>query len=722
MYALRATRRCGSGGFQKGGRIRPVNRGACCVRTGYQRRTSLGKRLTLQNPSFQSFFLTCTANHAKAGSAMKQIHRKHNAKHLVHELGNNKVDVLELLREALSNAKDHEAKNLFMRVRRDNRGRVSVLFMDDGHGLTHERWEAFWGTATSIKLEGSRSVGYKGFGTKLFFHCARLSVVSRAAPEEDWLLVTVDQPSQDERTHYEPVILPESHELYKVLKDNALLGSTATAILIEDLHFPDNAHLLSYERIISFCDWFTILGDIRAGLFSSRKEFHRAIQQGGRALDGLHTTDVPLRPIQVHVQINGDKRFLPLGEKSLLDNKSFFGAWEDDTVEFQKKAPELWMFGHRFADSHVGAVSKGGQQKNDGTALCLTSKTDWTTEDGYAVVAHIEGHRRQRETYPEAGATNRAAGKKAVYSFDDRFGLWLCRDFIPVTQRNDLLKRAILEAGPRGLDRDFKTLRNWKIFVNHQGFQPIANRTDISNFAQHESRIFEVVRDWLKSAFKQADFQRWIEKIQSARRDRERDTEVAQMRERREEVIQWNRSRTKEVLDLSSIALSPRNPKDALHLREPKNEQEVFYLYAQLSARFEVPVFIWEYDTHEGVDAIGRVLVRGLVPSSTTDGGYARIEFKRFVESGVAIGHYFDAIDVIICWEVKATGDIEEAGDRSIPGKLQERIKNVLTPQIDTYEIVYQQADGANRVIPVLELKKLFPVEPKPRKSSRASS
>ncbi|WP_404364850.1 hypothetical protein ACIHQR_31720 [Corallococcus coralloides] len=47
------------------------------------------------------------------------IKRKIDAKNLQRELAENKVDALELIREALSNAKDHGATQIWIRTSND---------------------------------------------------------------------------------------------------------------------------------------------------------------------------------------------------------------------------------------------------------------------------------------------------------------------------------------------------------------------------------------------------------------------------------------------------------------------------------------------------------------------------------------------------------------------------------------------------------------------------
>ena len=98
------------------------------------------------------------------------IQRNFDIKNLVRELAENKVSVLEILREALSNAKDHGASRVWLKtVREPQSGRVNLLISDDGDGMNEERLSAFWGVGASAKRVQQQSIGYKGHGTKLYF-------------------------------------------------------------------------------------------------------------------------------------------------------------------------------------------------------------------------------------------------------------------------------------------------------------------------------------------------------------------------------------------------------------------------------------------------------------------------------------------------------------------------------------------------------------------------
>lgn len=636
---------------------------------------------------------------------MKKILPTIDAKNLVRELGANKVQALELIREALSNAKDHSATTIYIRTSNSARNEVSIQLIDNGCGMNESGLAAFWGIGKSVKPDQSlRSIGYKGHGTKLFFLCHKLTVVTCADPAVGWLLTERSMPDDDPQAPLETKPLDPHTEVYKLLDKLKLLRGTGTLIMIENLRFGDASTLLSRSQIESYCDWFTVLGDIRSGLFPKRSDFHRAVSKGGAELDGLRLHECDLRPLAVWLQINGEKDFFSYGQGPTEKDKTFLAIWRDD-LESHRDNPGLLAMGHRFADHHE---SQGATQlKNDLTALCLTTPDSWVDDD-YGIVMRVEGQRRQRETYLEA-RWQRHAG---VYGFEDRFGLWLCRDFLPIRQRNDILRRAI-EAATKGKIRlELRGLRPWQVFVNWQGFVPTANRNDISNQQERETQIEKKLTEIIGEQLKQKSFRDWIMRLSRAQQERRRDSEIADMDDRRQKVVDWIGDRKKrDAIDPSHVAgLEPLDPDESIQMRMPQSEQELFYVYSLLSARYCMPIHVLEYDASHGVDAIGLLRVPQLVVPRCA---HARVEFKYELSEGNPIDHYFDAIDVIICWRVIRPGAIYEEGSMSeTVGRLRKRKKPVLSPAFDTFEIAYDADGGGERVIPVLEVCALFKKDP----------
>jgi signal transduction histidine kinase len=113
-----------------------------------------------------------------------QIKPSVDVKNLVRELAENKIRALELVREALANAKDHNASRVYIRTLRAQRNEVSILLVDDGTGMSAKGIAAFWGIGASEKTGRACSIGYKGHGTKLYFGSQRLTVATRTEDDD----------------------------------------------------------------------------------------------------------------------------------------------------------------------------------------------------------------------------------------------------------------------------------------------------------------------------------------------------------------------------------------------------------------------------------------------------------------------------------------------------------------------------------------------------------
>lgn len=638
------------------------------------------------------------------------IRRRIDMKNLVRELSENRTDPLELIREALSNAKDHGAQRFWMRSTKDARNRIDILLIDDGEGMDDDRLEAFWGVGVSSKAGGQSYIGYKGHGTKLYFDCDRLTVASSAKSGSYWTLSSIDHPK--EHDHEDDITvdaLPASHRIHKEISTLGLLDRSGAAILLEGVRFQEAGRLLQRRLVESYCDWFTIVGDVRSGLFDTRKAFHDAITKGNT--QGLLAEQVPLRPIDMQLCINGEASYQTLGFGR--GGEPFFGAWQDDQKAYVSQQA-LLVFGHRFADQHIS--SGATRVRDDLSAIRLTSPQDWTGgADGISIVARVEGHRRQRETYREARWQNHPG----VYSFEERFGLWLCRDFVPIVRRNELLQQALDRASRSKLRYEIGSLRNWQVFVNHQGFLPTANRTGISNEGALAEVLVQRLTETLEKALKQQDFREWVDRLRAATLSKRRADETTYMDERREGVREWYASPSKaDAVDIMSLPrLTQHEETDSLKLRAPTSEQEVFYVYALLAGRYRLPLQILEYDATKGVDAIALLRDKALVPDAPS--ALVRVELKNALQANNSLQHFFEAIDAVICWKVASTGDIFERESAGETGLLRKRVKPVLSVPIDTHEIEHD-SKGVKRVIPVIELSRLWGDTKKSKGARRA--
>jgi hypothetical protein len=644
---------------------------------------------------------------------MAAIRRKIDQRNLVRELANNKVDALELIREALSNARDHGATSVWIRTTRGAppTHRIDILIINDGEGMTQAQLEAFWGISTSVKPHGRTPIGYKGHGTKLYFACQRLSVASRREGEAEWNLTTVDNPLESGATEVEQTSLPTDHPLASDLAEVGLLERSGVAVLVAGCQFRDAPErFLSRRAIESYCDWFTVVGDVRSGVFETRNEFHDVVHRG-QDLSRLRVHESPLVPLTVRLRVNGEDGYRPIGFGPNKGNQ-FLLPWKDDVQRWERVNPGLGAFGHRFADQHK--AERGARRvRDDLTALCLTPADAFMDESPYAVVMRVEGQRRQLQSYLE-GSRQPVGGE---YEFDERFGLWLCKDFVPVVQRNDILQKALVRATEKAKKRlrfDLSRMRFWQVFVNHQALVLTANRNGMANMLEHEERIETLIAERIAIALKDDSFREWIENLQQAVVHGKRSKEIDAMNDRVDAVVQWFKKSGNDVDPAQVEGLELLAEDASLRLPKPTNEQEVFHLYTVLSGRYRVPLRVIEYDTRFGVDAIAQVTDRKLFDPPKAN---ARVEFKYQIQGNRAVGHFFDAIDAFVCWSVPSSGDLPEAGDNPSSGTLQKRVKPVLASGLDAYEVEYVDPKGQKRVLPVLVLEKLFARKPG-RKSS----
>lgn len=636
---------------------------------------------------------------------MASIHRKIDQRNLVRELANNKVDALELLREALSNARDHGASNFWVRTVRGAPPTLSIdiFVLNDGEGLSNDQLEAFWGGSASVKPPSGSAIGYKGHGTKLYFASRRLSVASRREGEAEWNLTTLDNPLESGATAVEQSPLPPQHALNEELARVGLRDKTGVGILVEGCQFPDAAvRFMSRRSIESYVDWFTVLGDIRSGLFRNRSEFHETIFLKNE-LSRLRVHESPLIPITVNLRVNGEVEYRPIGFGPNKPASQFLVPWKEDVVRWEKTNPGMAAFGHRFADHHE--AERGARRvRDDLTALCLTSVESFMDESPYALVMRVEGQRRQLQWYLE-GSRQPVGGE---YEFDERFGLWLCKDFVPIVQRNDLLQAALIRATEKVKKRlrfDLSRTRFWQVFVNHQALVLTANRNGMANTREHEEKIVNLVAERIAEALKEDSFREWIENLQQSVVHGRRSKEIEAMNQRAEEVTNWFKKSGADIEPTSVSGLDLLADDASLRLPKPTNEQEVFHLYTVLSGRYRVPLRVIEYDTRLGVDAIAQVVERKLfdAPRAT-----ARVEFKYQIQGNRAIGHFFDAIDAFVCWSVLSSGELPEAGDNPQSGTLRKRAKPRLSSGLDAYEIEYTDSKGNKRLLPVIVLERLF--------------
>jgi hypothetical protein len=287
--------------------------------------------------------------------------------------------------------------------------------------------------------------------------------------------------------------------------------------------------------------------------------------------------------------------------------------------------PEIIDFGHYFPaesdsveklfethivnapDYYCKKIIKSGQLKN-------------YPEIKYQAVFCIEGNRVKYD-YNLMLRRKGYQAPKGAYTVQERYGLWLCKDYIPIQKKNEW----IIYKGSE--------YTKFHAFFNCQELRLTANRGSVDNTP---SEIIQDIQDEVKSIYNsilEGDDWRHIDWLES-------EADAYRTTEKEKKDFSW---RIKKV-NKANIA-SYKN----LILVEPSRESGVFALIVQLSI-IEPGLFPFEivdYDTHAGID----VIVKGDHTTPINQSKLYYVEFK--YDFNTQFNHSFENLHSIICWDTQ---------------------------------------------------------------------
>lgn len=283
-------------------------------------------------------------------------------------------------------------------------------------------------------------------------------------------------------------------------------------------------------------------------------------------------------------------------------------------------------------------------------------------EISYDAVFSIEGNYIKYLYNPMLRRSGYVAPKGA-YRVQDRYGLWISKDYIPVQQKNTWLptKRS-----------EFTRLH---AFVNCQALRLTANRGSIDNTPVEILDDLRREIDSLYLAIVDSDDWReleWLEQEATSYRTAEKERRDFSWRQKR--VLGTNVAEFKETT-----------------LVEPTRESGVFTLFVQISTLQPdaFPFQVVDYDTHEGIDVIAK-------GDSTTPIQSAKlfyVEFKQTLQK--EFNHSFENLHSVVCWDTALKQDdiVKDIGG-------SERKMRIALPEQDGERTCYflDQERSAHRI------------------------
>ncbi len=497
------------------------------------------------------------------------------------EISNDFTNPKEVIREAISNSFDAGAKNIKIEIyvdRSEGIDEVVIDVEDDGEGMNEAQLRAFFGLGYSTRIavddrgfKVSSSIGEKGHGTKVYFNSGR--IVVKTWKNDQYLEAYMDSPGQTLRKQQVPKVVYESKEC----KDHQQ-GSS-----IRIFRYNSNIQAgFGHHEIKDYIYWFTKLGspELEVG-----KETHKnvKIQLKGLGASEFEELDFGHRFAEVNTDIRA------LRSKDKISPLDYYVA--------------RWPF------PEVPVIGKPG---------CTID-----------FVFYIEGDKAKR-AYNKMIHEKWQAWKPGEYDVGDRYGLWLCKDHIPIQHKSEWNKWVAEKS----------EWTKYHAFVNCQDFKLTANRGDLENTPPDLlEAVGKTVEDLFNNEIKPTkEFQKYREELLTEEIIRTAQQEEADFTRRRKETMRKNAAKI-----------------NSTTLLEPRQEAGVFSLFLQLKTikpeLFDFMVI--DYDTSLGYD----ILVTKDTALDLSQASMKFVEMK--YELKRSFNHSFAKLWGIICWDCKLANDEE---------------------------------------------------------------
>lgn len=504
---------------------------------------------------------------------MKSFFPEVNSAREFSEISRDFTNPLEILREAIHNALDAKANKITISVQMvddlEFEETMEIVIRDNGKGMDIDGVKSFFNLGYSTKERDEETIGYKGHGTKIFYDSRLIRVRTKTSNVNKVLIAEMKSAKASLKQNKLP---PISYE--EVDDDKFEVG---TEITVLGYNSDENIHF-STREINDYILWFTKLGSPEMLLFPDRKP------RWSRCAVRLRGVD--------------QKDYIVLTPGHLFPEECFTN--NDFKTKGIKESEKVKYFTKYFRFQKVP----------------LKGRSDVFLD----IFISVEGDWARRKSNEWIRYQGRRDGQ-GLYTVSERYGIYVCKDFIPIQRVNDWV---------------FQT-NEWTRFhgfINCQKFDLTANRGSIENTKKDLlPKIKETVKNIIEEQIlESAEYQTLTDMLQELKSYKKAENEQSDFIRRRDRV------RSQRIAKLS----------DGTILIEPKQEQGVFALFTTVVAK-EPNLFdfkVVDYDTRQGYDAI--IAVNTSLDLSRAN--YRFIEFKHRLSK--EINHSFSSLFAIICWDL----------------------------------------------------------------------
>ncbi len=503
----------------------------------------------------------------------------------------------DAIREAISNAMDARAKNIYISAWEDLKmpgGELVIEVVDDGEGMTEEDLKKFFNLGDSARVdnEGIKAKGYigeKGHGTKTYFNSREIEIFTKAT-DGDKFYAVMDNPLMN--------LLQNKEPMYEYEKNPSMEIKKGTKVVVRGFNQNvkrDFSHNLLKDRI----QWFTAFSDF--SWVSEEK-----------------------KPRQCE-----DSQKYASGPKLYLHGLGF--EWDWDEVGY----------GHEFPVecTKMSELKKKNENEPMGWYVKRWVKKGLSVKDfphiKLDIVFSLEGDLVRRNYNPMIRYVGKTR-EHGDYTITERYGLWAAKDYIPITRVNDWFMRGRSE------------WTRFHAFVNCQEFALTANRADINNTdADLLIKIEETINEFYEKSIENSrEYQEYVASVKEQEQYRNAQQETKDFASRKKRALKKQEA---EFEGAVLLAPGPSGP------GERGQEMGVHCLFSQLSALKPdaFPFRVVDYDTHRGYDCL--VTSSSVLDLNNPDLSF--VEFKYSMET--KFNHSFEKLRYIVCWECNLNAGTE---------------------------------------------------------------
>lgn len=471
---------------------------------------------------------------------------------------------------------------------------------------------SFFDLGNSLRRGDENSIGEKGHGTKVFFNSRKIEVIT--VKDEKKYHAVMNEPSRELFERRIPKV--------KVTIDDDETVPSGTSICIWGYN-NNRRDKFTHDQLKDYILWFTKFGSIERE-FGIEKNSNVKLKFKG--IDRRDFEELEYG----HVFPKESKKVSDLFDKYIVEAPKWYCKKFIKTGSL-KNMPEI--------EYHAIFVIEGTKVKY-----------------GYNPMIRRSGY-------------NAPAG---AYTIQERYGLWLCKDFMPIQRKNEWITTKGSE------------YTKFHAFINCQDLRLTANRGSIENTPSEVLQdLMDVVKEMYINITQSADWMdiEWLESEVTAYNTAEKERKDFEWR-----IDKVNRAK---VADFNGI-----------HLIEPQRESGVFTIFMQLSSYDSglFPFTIIDYDTHSGIDVI--VKAKDDIPIKSSKLYY--VEFKNYLTKD--FNHSFENLHSIICWDINLK-DLKN-NDEVIDIANQRRTLKIIQPEHEgDYTRYYLDSMRSGRKIEVFVLK-----------------